>query len=310
MRYIACLLFFSLFASQAHGIEWAGEYGQGFYSLKDTESISKNQIFSLRIQNSNPHWFTYGLGYQQQKLQLNFSQGLYAQASLTSHSIYLYLSPRYQFSQYFDLALENKIILNEPLQTGMNSNQRFFAGVGMGFRNNIDHFNYRIALNIQQGLEFSNTTTLALLSLEIKFKEPPIRTPATIASNSPPPPPPLKIATVVSNFGYKKSSVTVDSHLQKLLTKINNSTYTKIILVGHTDTVGSQEYNYQLGLERAEFIKNLISNSITGKIEVRSEGKLNPVSNQDSQNRRVEMFLELDRSLPENQELLQLTGAE
>jgi hypothetical protein len=297
-----------LVSAQAYGFEWAAEYGQGFYQTDTNTSISKNQIFGLRLEDSYS-FLTYGLGYQQQHLNLTFEQGLNAEAKLTSHSVYAYLSPRYQFSQHFDVALENKIILNEPMLTGLDSSQRFFSGVGIGFsQKNWDSFDYRLALNVQQGLDFSTPTTLALLSLEIRFKTPPARQPASIPVVPPVQPPPEKlvqVGTVVKQFGYKQNFITVDESLQAIIKQIKNSTYQKIVLIGHTDSVGDQAYNYQLGLRRAQFIKDLlVTNQVLGEIEVRSAGKLQPISHNDAENRRVEIFLDLNSNLPENQGLL------
>lgn len=49
-----------------------------------------------------------------------------------------------------------------------------------------------------------------------------------------------------------------------------------INLVGHTDCLGSERYNYQLGLNRAETVKSYLQNKgITAPISVASAGKLN-----------------------------------
>jgi outer membrane protein OmpA-like peptidoglycan-associated protein len=48
--------------------------------------------------------------------------------------------------------------------------------------------------------------------------------------------------------------------LDQLVTHINQSyaTVSKINLVGHTDRLGSDQYNYQLGLKRAETVRNYL----------------------------------------------------
>ncbi|MGI9392255.1 MAG: OmpA family protein [Parvibaculales bacterium] len=69
-----------------------------------------------------------------------------------------------------------------------------------------------------------------------------------------------------------------------------------ILLVGHTDSVGPDNYNYHLGLRRAKSVAKKIEEFNIKKVQVRSRGEkqlLIPtrdgVSNE--QNRRVEIFL-------------------
>lgn len=77
--------------------------------------------------------------------------------------------------------------------------------------------------------------------------------------------------------------------------KSNNNS---IFITGHTDADGSQEFNYELGLKRANrardyFVKNGIAED---KISVVSKGKLEPLSNNSTpegrqKNRRVEIVI-------------------
>ena len=65
----------------------------------------------------------------------------------------------------------------------------------------------------------------------------------------------------------------------------------KIQIEGHTDSIGSDEYNFALGLKRANSVKEyLIKNNIPNNIlKIKSFGKTAPVSNIDSKNRRVDL---------------------
>ncbi|MBT5024968.1 MAG: OmpA family protein, partial [Flavobacteriales bacterium] len=64
---------------------------------------------------------------------------------------------------------------------------------------------------------------------------------------------------------------------------------------GHTDEAGSENFNYILGMERAQRIANELAITYgipSGQIDVRSEGKTNPISDDDkSKNRRVGVYL-------------------
>ncbi len=77
----------------------------------------------------------------------------------------------------------------------------------------------------------------------------------------------------------------------------------EIVVVGHTDNVGTEEYNYMLGLKRADYIKNiLLENNINAsKISIVSFGETKPIAKniidgKDNPagrelNRRVEIIL-------------------
>jgi len=69
-----------------------------------------------------------------------------------------------------------------------------------------------------------------------------------------------------------------------------------LTIVGHTDGVGSQDYNYKLGLRRAESTKDyLVSTGIpSSRMVTRSAGKLEPIATNDTdagraRNRRIEI---------------------
>jgi outer membrane protein OmpA-like peptidoglycan-associated protein len=67
-----------------------------------------------------------------------------------------------------------------------------------------------------------------------------------------------------------------------------------IVIVGHTDEIGSDSYNYTLGLNRAQKLANYLVNEHgipATQIEVRSEGKESPyIETDNSKNRRVEIY--------------------
>lgn len=71
----------------------------------------------------------------------------------------------------------------------------------------------------------------------------------------------------------------------------------RLMIVGHTDSIASQKYNYELGLKRAENAKlYLIDLEVTAPIDIDSKGKLEPVAANNSEegrqrNRRVNFVL-------------------
>ncbi len=99
-----------------------------------------------------------------------------------------------------------------------------------------------------------------------------------------------------SDKKLRNFSPRISKKIQAYLTTAN----TKIVITGHTDYIGSVEYNYKLGLQRAERVKQiLIKKGIAAAdIEVTSMGEEKPVANNKSlkgraRNRRVEINITL-----------------
>lgn len=70
-------------------------------------------------------------------------------------------------------------------------------------------------------------------------------------------------------------------------------------MTGHTNTAGTEPYNYQLGLERAEAVKNMLvaKGWDAAKITIISKGETEPFTESSAAkgqyaNRRVEIIFE------------------
>lgn len=88
----------------------------------------------------------------------------------------------------------------------------------------------------------------------------------------------------------------VVKYLEELIAYIKNNNAT-VNVIGHTDADGTQEYNVELGLKRANRVKDyLIKKGVAeDKIQVDSKGKSEPLSDNTSpegkqKNRRVEII--------------------
>lgn len=90
------------------------------------------------------------------------------------------------------------------------------------------------------------------------------------------------------NFEFNKYNFKITNTEISTLNMLNAS---KIQIEGHTDSIGSDEYNFALGLKRANSVKEyLIKNNIPNNIlKIKSFGKTAPVSSIDSKNRRVDL---------------------
>lgn len=111
------------------------------------------------------------------------------------------------------------------------------------------------------------------------------------------PPPPLHF---VLYFKNDTTELTDESRakLAKILPAITERTSNDVSIVGHTDRVGEQSYNYRLGLERALHLRKIILalGVNPDHIETTSHGENNPlVATRDEVsepcNRRVEVVV-------------------
>ena len=84
--------------------------------------------------------------------------------------------------------------------------------------------------------------------------------------------------------------------IPEILREIQQREGADISVIGHTDTAGDAQANYQLGLKRAEIVAELIGN--TGipreRMAIESHGKTNPIvptpdNTDEPRNRRVEV---------------------
>ncbi|GER92287.1 hypothetical protein A45J_0002 [hot springs metagenome] len=105
-----------------------------------------------------------------------------------------------------------------------------------------------------------------------------------------------RLLALKTNFDFDKSDVK-KSELQKLSQKLSELKKADLIEIkGYTDKTGAEEYNDKLALKRAESVKQyLISQGIEEtKIKIEAKGKCCYISPKDSENRRVEIWVEIE----------------
>lgn len=94
--------------------------------------------------------------------------------------------------------------------------------------------------------------------------------------------------TMIVNFEFDKSDfhadATTDSYFDKSKAYIDNNQQAKLIFTGHTDAVGTDEYNQSLGFRRAQSMMNYFERKgiITNKMIVESKGEKDPVDDNNS----------------------------
>ena len=83
------------------------------------------------------------------------------------------------------------------------------------------------------------------------------------------------------------------AELSRVATVLNKYPQTRIRVAGHTDSVGTEEYNMKLSQRRADAVKNsLVQNGVGAqRIDSIGYGESLPISSDNATNRRVEIVI-------------------
>jgi outer membrane protein OmpA-like peptidoglycan-associated protein len=109
------------------------------------------------------------------------------------------------------------------------------------------------------------------------------------------PPPPRQFTLF---FRFESDELTEQSQalIPEVLAAVKAHAVQDVVVIGHTDTMGTQPANYALGLKRAVTVRNLLVNAgLNGStIDVTSVGELDPLvktpdETPEPRNRRVDI---------------------
>ena len=101
-------------------------------------------------------------------------------------------------------------------------------------------------------------------------------------------------------FEFDKADLLPESFgiLDRLITKLDKFPAYKVRIVGHTDSVGSEEYNQGLSERRASSVyKYLVAHDVAkDRLTTEGRGETQPIDNNETEsgrarNRRVEFYL-------------------
>jgi len=127
---------------------------------------------------------------------------------------------------------------------------------------------------------------------------PPLETPTPVPTPLPTPPVRKRIVLRGVNFAFDSSAIRSESRpvLDEAVQQL--AAYPEVLLsvIGHTDALGTEEYNQALSVRRAEAVfRYLVNRGIAPeRVTVEGMGEANPVATNDTeegraQNRRVEL---------------------
>jgi len=112
---------------------------------------------------------------------------------------------------------------------------------------------------------------------------------------------------ILFGFDSDQLSDAAKTNLRNLAESLKKHTGTEVLLVGHTDSVGSDSYNQSLSERRAQAAANyLISLGLpASRIKATGRGKSEPIASNDTEagraeNRRVEVAIFADATMREN----------
>jgi len=96
-------------------------------------------------------------------------------------------------------------------------------------------------------------------------------------------------------FGFDSYTLTpgTKENLTGLAKTLNKYPDTNILIEGHTDKRGSEKYNMNLSKQRAQAVSTYLEqlNVMSSRITTNGYGELQPISENDEQNRRVEVAI-------------------
>ena len=129
--------------------------------------------------------------------------------------------------------------------------------------------------------------------------------PEPMAAPPPPPPPPASGTRIVeirdTHFAFDSAKLTGSGEaiLDSAVDVLNEHAGVTVRCEGHTDSIGSEAYNMQLGMRRAESVCDyLAQNGISrSRLSTKSYGESMPVASNDTEsgraeNRRVEVVVD------------------
>jgi OmpA-OmpF porin, OOP family len=165
---------------------------------------------------------------------------------------------------------------NMPAGGFVDSNDRSARGkVGLGLQYQVtDAVAFRAEMErywLPNNLTTTRYADMASVGLVFTFGVKPAPVVAEAAPTPPPPPPPPAPAPTILEvslqaealFDFDRSELKPEAlqELQRLVGQINGLNYDQVSIVGHTDRIGTREYNLGLSTRRANAVRDYLVNA-------------------------------------------------
>jgi len=103
---------------------------------------------------------------------------------------------------------------------------------------------------------------------------------------------------ILFDFGKSNLKDAARTNIANLAASMKNNPQTNIMVIGHTDDVGSDSFNYTLSEKRAQSVKDFaVANGVSSsRVNISGKGEAEPIADNTtesgrSQNRRVEIVI-------------------
>ncbi len=143
---------------------------------------------------------------------------------------------------------------------------------------NTDYSTSLVGTTVRGGRPNDQAVMLGLRWYMEPAAAPPPPPPPPMAPPPPPPPPPMApppVKTFIVFFDFNKSDLTAEALgvVQQAVKTAQSSGMVRVLVTGHTDTVGSDSYNQGLSVRRAEAVKDEMTREGLDGSAISIEGK-------------------------------------
>lgn len=121
------------------------------------------------------------------------------------------------------------------------------------------------------------------VAVVVAAKETPVAQPAPMSTPPVEAPVPTKFSLSAGTlFAFDKADLKPEgkSALDELIRKLEGATFETILVTGHTDRIGSPQYNQKLSEQRAQSVKNYLTEHQVqaNRVDARGKGESDPVT--------------------------------
>ena len=147
--------------------------------------------------------------------------------------------------------------------------------------------------NLQDNSEIEESTPST--TSEMENEETPVEEPKDISK--------FYGKSLIYYFAFNTDNISQDLKpdvdFEELVEHLKENEAIKVVITGHTDDIGKEENNYQLGLKRAKNVASIFQQKGVdlARVTTKSEGENSPIASNDSdagraKNRRIEIILQ------------------